>query len=157
MSTASKASKIAFWAIGIIAALWNAMGCINLVQQFSAAGVSTLLPEYQSFIETRPTYAFIAFGISVIAGLIGAIFFDDASWSGHRIVLGLWAWRIRCNDPGIKRWHPITRLGQRNVDRIGRNLCAIRVTHTRLTNRLHSTCDFGTMKQQWHLSQRVML
>lgn len=74
MSTASKASKIAFWAIGIIAALWNAMGCINLVQQFSPAGVSTLPPEYQSFIETRPTYAFIAFGVSVIAGLIGAIF-----------------------------------------------------------------------------------
>lgn len=74
MSTASKASRIAFWTIGIIALLWNAMGCINFMQQISPAGIATLPPEYQSYIETRPTYAFIAFGVSVIAGLIGAIF-----------------------------------------------------------------------------------
>lgn len=50
------------------------MGCINFMQQISPAGIATLPPEYQSYIETRPTYAFIAFGVSVIAGLIGAIF-----------------------------------------------------------------------------------
>ena len=50
------------------------MGCINLVQKFSLAGILTLPPEYQSIIETRPTNVFIAFGISVIVALIGAIF-----------------------------------------------------------------------------------
>lgn len=61
-----------FWVVAAIALLWNAMGCINLVQQMSEAGRASLPPDYQDFIATRPTWAFIAFAVSVIAGVAGA-------------------------------------------------------------------------------------
>jgi hypothetical protein len=41
---------------------------------FKKSSIAVLLPKYQSFIETRQTYAFIAFSLSVNTGLAGAIF-----------------------------------------------------------------------------------
>ena len=64
---------VLFWIVGVVALLWNGMGVINLVQQMSPAGLATLPPEYQAFIETRPVWAFVGFAVSVIAGVIGAV------------------------------------------------------------------------------------
>lgn len=62
-----------FWIVGVIALIWNGLGCMNFVQQMSPSGLSTLPPEYQAYIETRPTWAFVSFAVSVVAGLMGAI------------------------------------------------------------------------------------
>ena len=157
MSTASKASKIAFWGYrdhccslehdglhqfgAIIQPGWR----FNLAARISKLHRNTSNLRVHSIWDNCHCRA------------NRCHLFDDATWSGHRIVLGRWPGRIRRNDPNTKRRHPIPGLGQRNVDRIGRNLCAIRVARTRLSNLLQSTYDFGTMKQQWRLSQRVMV
>ena len=49
------------------------MGCINLFQQLSPTGRATLPPEYLSFLDVRPTWALIAFAVSVLGGVLGAI------------------------------------------------------------------------------------
>lgn len=67
------ASKIVFWAVAIVALVWNVMGSVNFIQQLSPAGIATLPEEYQAFIEVRPTWALIGFAVSVIAGVAGAI------------------------------------------------------------------------------------
>ena len=64
---------VVFWIVGLVALIWNLMGCINLFQQMSPAGRATLPPEYLSFLEVRPTWALIAFAVSVILGAVGAI------------------------------------------------------------------------------------
>lgn len=61
------------WIVGIVALIWNAMGCINLFQQLSPEGRATLPPEYLSFLDIRPTWALIAFSVSVLAGVLGAV------------------------------------------------------------------------------------
>lgn len=62
-----------FWVVAIAALLWNVMGCINLAQQMTPAGIATLPPDYQTFIAERPSWALGGFAVSVIAGIIGAI------------------------------------------------------------------------------------
>jgi hypothetical protein len=62
-----------FWVMAIVALIWNGLGAINFVQQLSEAGLSTLPPEYQVYVQTRPTWAFLAFAVSVVAGIVGAI------------------------------------------------------------------------------------
>ena len=64
---------VLFWIVGLVALVWNGLGCINFVQQLSVSGLATLPPEYQAYIEARPTWAFVAFAVSVVAGLTGAI------------------------------------------------------------------------------------
>lgn len=66
-------TKVLFWIVGVVALVWNGLGCVNLIQQMSPAGLANFPPEYQAFIEMRPTWALIAFAVSVVAGLIGAI------------------------------------------------------------------------------------
>ena len=73
MTQTTTLSKILFWAVAVIALLWNAMGCINFAQQMAEGGRATLPPEYQTFIETRPFFALIGFAVSVFAGVIGAV------------------------------------------------------------------------------------
>lgn len=65
--------KALFWGVAIVALIWNAMGCINFVQQLSPAGRATLPADYQVLIENRALWATAAFALSVIAGLVGAI------------------------------------------------------------------------------------
>jgi hypothetical protein len=64
---------VLFWIVGVVALIWNGLGCMNFVQQMSTSGLSTLPPEYQAYIEVRPTWAFVAFAVSVVAGIVGAI------------------------------------------------------------------------------------
>ncbi|MEP3847603.1 MAG: hypothetical protein ABJM43_19840 [Paracoccaceae bacterium] len=64
---------VLFWIVGVVALIWNGLGCMNFVQQMSLSGLSTLPPEYQAYIEARPTWALVSFAVSVVAGLIGAI------------------------------------------------------------------------------------
>ncbi|WP_411892697.1 hypothetical protein [Yoonia sp. SDW83-1] len=72
-ANATGPTGVLFWIAGVVALVWNGLGCINFVQQMSPAGLATLPPEYQAFIETRPKWALIGFAVSVIAGLIGAV------------------------------------------------------------------------------------
>ena len=62
-----------FWIVGVVALIWNGLGCMNFLQQLNPTGLSTLPPEYAAYIETRPTWAFVAFAVPVVAGLVGAI------------------------------------------------------------------------------------
>jgi hypothetical protein len=62
-----------FWVVAIVALIWNGLGTINFVQQLNEAGLSTLPPEYQVYVQTRPIWAFLAFAVSVVAGIVGAI------------------------------------------------------------------------------------
>lgn len=64
---------VLFWTLGVVALIWNGLGCMNFVQQMSASGLSRLPPEYQDYIEVRPNWAFVAFAVSVVAGIFGAI------------------------------------------------------------------------------------
>jgi hypothetical protein len=64
---------VLFWIVGVVALIWNGLGCMNFVQQMSPSGLATLPPEYQNYIEMRPAWAFVAFAVSVVAGIIGAI------------------------------------------------------------------------------------
>ena len=66
-------NSVVFWIVALVALVWNGLGCMNLVQQMSEAGIASLPPEYQDFIATRPSWAFIGFAVSVIAGLAGAV------------------------------------------------------------------------------------
>jgi hypothetical protein len=66
-------AKMVFWASAVIALVWNGLGCVNFVQQLSPAGLATLPPEYLVLIENRPGWAIVAFALSVLGGLIGAI------------------------------------------------------------------------------------
>ncbi|MCK8463739.1 hypothetical protein MUY35_07740 [Aliiroseovarius sp. S1339] len=69
---AKGSTPILLWIVGIVAIVWNGLGCVNLFQQMSPEGLATLPPDYQAFVEARPTWTLIAFAVSVIAGLSGA-------------------------------------------------------------------------------------
>ncbi|SFR44366.1 hypothetical protein [Litoreibacter janthinus] len=64
---------VLFWIAGVVALIWNGLGCMNFIQQLSPSGLSALPPEYQAYIELRPTWALVAFAVSVGAGLVAAI------------------------------------------------------------------------------------
>lgn len=66
-------ARLIFWLVGIVALVWNGLGCVNFVMQLSPAGIATLPPDYQAFIEVRPLWALIAFAVSVVAGFLGAV------------------------------------------------------------------------------------
>lgn len=60
---------VLFWIVGVVALIWNGLRCMNFVQQMSLSGLSTLPPEYQTYIEARPPWAFVSFAVSIVAGL----------------------------------------------------------------------------------------
>lgn len=64
--------RIVLWVIGIVALIWNGLGCMNLIQQMSPAGLASLPEEYQAFVAVRPSWALAGFAVSVVAGLVGA-------------------------------------------------------------------------------------
>jgi hypothetical protein len=66
---------IAFWVIGIIALLWNAMGVYNyLIQAFKAEAFTQSLTEAQlAFMESMPSWNTALFAIAVFSGFIGTV------------------------------------------------------------------------------------
>jgi len=64
---------ISFWLIGIVALLWHAMGVMNLGMQMSPEMMSSMPADFQAFTKARPSWSTIAFGLSVVTGVLGAL------------------------------------------------------------------------------------
>ena len=64
-----------FWAISVIALIWNAMGVMNLIWQLTMnADALAAIPEAKrAVIEGRPTWATGAFATAVLGGALGCI------------------------------------------------------------------------------------
>ena len=75
--TESNKPGILFWIVGIVALIWNAMGCLNYIAQafdleMASEGLSV---EQIAFMETIPAWNTALFAIAVFAGLAAAITF----------------------------------------------------------------------------------
>ena len=75
--SASNKPGILFWIIGIIALLWNGMGCFNYIAQaYEMDFYKTGFTEAQiAFMDTLPAWNTALFAIAVFAGLIASIAF----------------------------------------------------------------------------------
>lgn len=62
-----------FWAISVIALIWNAMGAMNLFMQMDADMVATFPESHRAIIEGRPLWATGGFAIAVFAGALGGL------------------------------------------------------------------------------------
>lgn len=62
-----------FWAIGIMALLWNVMGVINFLMQGNADVVAAFPETHRTLIEGRPAWATAAFAIAVFGGALACI------------------------------------------------------------------------------------
>ncbi len=62
-----------FWLIGILALIFNIMGCINFFSQMSADSVSTLPEQYRAIVEARPAWATAAFSVAVFGGALAVL------------------------------------------------------------------------------------
>ena len=67
---------IAFWIIGVISLIWNAMGVYNyLIQAYQTETYTSSVNETQlAFMESMPSWNTALFAIAVFSGLIGTIF-----------------------------------------------------------------------------------
>ena len=65
--------KVLHWLIAGLLVIWNLMGAMNFGMQFSPEYVASLPPSYQDLIAQRPQWVTLAFGVTVIAGLVGAV------------------------------------------------------------------------------------
>ena len=76
MSNSNKPG-ILFWIIGIIALLWNAMGCLNYIAQAYGMEMATaeLSTEQIAFMEALPAWNTGLFAIAVFSGLAASIAF----------------------------------------------------------------------------------
>jgi hypothetical protein len=74
MSNTNKPGS-AFWIIGIIALLWNAMGVYNyLIQAYQTEAYTSSLNEAQlALMDSMPSWNTALFAIAVFSGLIGTI------------------------------------------------------------------------------------
>ncbi len=61
------------WAVGIIAVVWNAMGCINFLSQMDAEAVAAMPEAYRTLVEGRPAWATVAFAVAVFGGVAGGV------------------------------------------------------------------------------------
>lgn len=62
-----------FWAIAIVALLWNLIGCWNYIVQTNPDAVAQMPEVYRLIVENRPAWATAGFAISVYGGAVGAI------------------------------------------------------------------------------------
>lgn len=65
--------SLGLWLIGGIGLLWNAMGMLNLFMQMNAGMLASMPPEQRAIIESRPTWATLAFAVGVLAGVLGCV------------------------------------------------------------------------------------
>ena len=75
--TYTKKPGILFWIIGIVALIWNAMGCLNYIAQAYDMDMATegLTAEQMAFLDALPAWNTALFAIAVFAGLIASITF----------------------------------------------------------------------------------
>lgn len=74
MSKASTRAHWSYWAIAIIALIWNGMGVANFIVQMIPGTIETY-PEFErAIIAGRPIWATAAFALSVFGGVLGAVF-----------------------------------------------------------------------------------
>lgn len=62
-----------FWAITVIALIWNLMGVINYFVQMDPDMLASYRESERAIIEGRPAWATGAFAIAVFGGALGAI------------------------------------------------------------------------------------
>ncbi len=62
-----------FWAIGVVALIWNLMGVMNFFMQMNAEIVATMPESYRTLIANRATWVTAAFGVAVFGGALGSL------------------------------------------------------------------------------------
>ncbi len=62
-----------FWAIGVVALVWNALGAINYVVQMNPDGVAAMADSHRTLIESRPAWATAGFAVAVFGGVLGCL------------------------------------------------------------------------------------
>jgi hypothetical protein len=62
-----------FWAIGVVALIWNVMGVINFLVQMNADALASFPESHRAIVEGRPTWATGAFAIAVFGGALGCL------------------------------------------------------------------------------------
>ena len=84
METDSK-PKLWFWIVAAIALIWSAMTAMNFAMQLTPGGADALPDHYRPILENRPTWATVAFGLSALGMLFGAI----AMFARRRLAVAL--------------------------------------------------------------------
>lgn len=62
-----------FWAISVVALIWNVMGAMNFFMQMNAEMVASFPESHRAIIEGRPLWATTGFAIAVFAGTFAGI------------------------------------------------------------------------------------
>jgi hypothetical protein len=62
-----------FWAIVIVALMWNVMGVINFFWQMNADALASFPETHRAIIEGRPAWATGGFAIAVFGGVLGCL------------------------------------------------------------------------------------
>ena len=62
-----------FWAIGVVALIWNLMGGINFFAQMNAEMVASMPETHHAIIGSRPAWATGAFAVAVFGGALGCV------------------------------------------------------------------------------------
>ncbi len=62
-----------FWAISVVALLWNAMGGMNFLAQMNTTIVASMPETHQAIIIDRPIWATVGFALAVFGGAAGGL------------------------------------------------------------------------------------
>lgn len=62
-----------FWAIGVVALIYNFAGVINFFTQMNADTVAAMPELPRAIIEGRPAWATVAFAVTVFGGALGGL------------------------------------------------------------------------------------
>jgi hypothetical protein len=62
-----------FWAIGVVALIWNVLGCINFFVQMNPDMLAAYRESERAIIEGRPAWATGAFAVAVFGGALGCL------------------------------------------------------------------------------------
>ena len=62
-----------FWAVGAVALVWHALGCMNYVMQMNPDTLADYSEAARTLVESRPVWATGAFAIAVFGGLLGSL------------------------------------------------------------------------------------
>ncbi len=76
-----------FWLIGGISLIWNLAGVFNFIAQTNATTVAEMPELHRAIIESRPSWAFIFFGVAVCSGVLGSILLLLSQKLSHHLFL----------------------------------------------------------------------
>ena len=62
-----------FWVIGTVTLIWNLMGVINFFMQMNPDVLAAYRESERALIESRPSWATIAFALAVFGSVIGCV------------------------------------------------------------------------------------